>query len=68
MSELKFNDTIISDTMDKIHETEKGFDCCGKEATLLCHADGFDFYSYIYQCECDNKITITYKRKDDLCW
>lgn len=65
--EIKTGRTIVTDTMNKIHKTDKGIECCGKKAKMTAHIDGRDFYSYSYKCECGNEICIKRKRsKSDM--
>ena len=58
----------VSDTKDNLIETKDGITCgCGNPSlTMTCHIDGVDFYSYQYQCQCGNSITVNYKRKESV--
>lgn len=35
------------------------------KAKMVCHMDGTDFYSNVFQCECGNQITMTTKRSGE---
>ena len=56
----------VSDTKDNLIEAKYGITCgCGNPSlTTDCHIDGVDFYSYQYQCQCGNCISVSYKRKE----
>lgn len=54
--------TTYEDTQDKIHNTEKGIECCGGTIRMVSHIDGRDFYGYTYNCDCGNVITSKTKR------
>ena len=57
----------VSDTKDNLIETKDGITCgcCNPSLTMTCHIDGVDFYSYQYNCQCGNSITVNYKRMED---
>ena len=60
-------DMTVSDTKDNLIETKDGITCgCGNPSlTMTCHIDGVDFYSYQYNCQCGNSITMNCKRMED---
>ena len=63
---IKKEDMKVSDTNDNLIETEDGITCgCGNpKLTMSCHIDVVDFYSYQYNCQCGNSISVSYKRKE----
>ena len=62
---IEKGDMTVSDTKDNLIETKDGITCgCENPSlTMACHIDGVDFYSYQYNCQCGNSITVNYKRK-----
>ena len=64
---IEKEDMTVSDTKDNLIETKDGITCgCGNPSlTMTCHIDGVDFYSYQYNCQCGNSITVNYKRMED---
>ena len=60
-------DMTVSDTNNNLIETKDGITCgCGNPSLkMTCHIDGVDFYSYQYNCQCGNSITVNYKRKNE---
>ena len=64
---IKKGDMTVSDTNDNLIEAKDGITCgCGNPSlTMTCHIDGVDFYSYQYNCQCGNSITVNYKRMED---
>lgn len=63
MAEIKKGDCTYTDTLDKIHETDKGLECCGGNMQLIMHLDCEDCCESRYQCECGNIISVRLKRK-----
>ena len=63
---IEKGDMTVSDTNDNLIETKDGITCgCEKPSlTMSCHIDVVDFYSYQYNCQCGNSISIRYKRKE----
>ena len=64
---IEKGDMTVSDTKDNLIETKDGITCgCENPSlTMTCHIDGVDFYSYQYNCQCGNSITVNYKRKNE---
>ena len=64
---IEKEDMKVSDTNDNLIETKDGITCgCGNpKLKMSCHIDVVDFYSYQYQCQCGNCITVNYKRMED---
>lgn len=60
--EIKKGRSIYNDTMNKIHKTDKGIECCGGLMKCVCHIDGAKFYINQYECECGNHISVETKR------
>jgi hypothetical protein len=58
----------VTDTDDKIVETEHGISCgCGNAIlSLNTHIDGVDFYESIYSCQCGNSISVRVKREKEI--
>ena len=64
---IEKGDMTVSDTNNNLIEAKDGITCgCEKPSlTMACHIDGVDFYSYQYNCQCGNSITVRYKRMED---
>lgn len=67
---IEKGDMTVSDTKDNLIETKDGITCGCENPSLkmTSHIDGIDFYSYQYNCQCGNSITVDYKRKKGECW
>lgn len=61
--QIQIDRTTYEDTQDKIHKTERGIECCGKNISMVAHVDGVDFYGYEYNCECGNVIKAVTERR-----
>lgn len=63
MAEFKQENSIITDTMDKMRVSKYGITCCGL-MQMKMHIDGTDFYESTWQCECGNVIKVRTKREE----
>ena len=65
---IEKEDMKVSDTNNNLIETKDGITCgCGNpKLKMTCHIDGFDFYSYQYNCQCGNIISVNCKRKENV--
>lgn len=68
--EIKRNNSVVVDEMDRLIEDKQGVRCGCKDPCLriTCHMDGTDFYQSVYKCECGNVITVTTKREKGGYW